>query len=76
MNNLFQIYSCIKKEQKPIIQFLDLKKINSFFNKKDNAIQKQIIVKDKYLLKLLKKIFVFFNSRNCVIAFCSVLIQE
>jgi len=32
MNNLLQIYSSIKNEQKPIIQFIELKKIDSISN--------------------------------------------
>lgn len=32
MNNILQIYSSIKNEQKPIIQFIELKKIDSISN--------------------------------------------
>lgn len=46
MNNIIQIYSSIKKEQKPINQFLELEKENFIFNnfKRYKNYQKSLLI--------------------------------
>ncbi len=74
MNNLFQIYSCIKKEQKPIIQFLDLKKIHSFFNNFKRYISFKIICICLSLFFLLSKKITFFLVYNFFLFLLFILV--
>ncbi len=74
MNNLFQIYSCIKTEQKAITQFLELKKTNIFFNNFKRYLSFTIICFCIALSFLLKKKILFFYICCLLISLIFLLI--